>query len=180
MKYTITIFTLALALTACQKGQPEISVLRSLKGFSLTQTSALIKDRTPRDFRVTGTCDSQISDVLLSYDGGASYVSAASLSSFSLINCASSGTFEFVFSTSQSNLALAASEGTKNLLFRGSGDLGQTDPQSYLLTMPQGWHMVTAGSAALTDNGYKLTGRLRPITKAENNGYTLTGGLHQE
>lgn len=172
---------MAILLSSCKKGVPDISSLRELEGFSLNQNSISISDKVSPSFAISGQCQRIYSGIEISIDGGKEWKSLSSFSLSHSINCSVNGTFSANLSFANQPLESSgwSSSGVYHLLrFRGVSELGPSKSISLLLSKQSfGIGRITAGASnsTMTGGSYRLKGQVTSLTSAP----VLSGGNYK-
>jgi hypothetical protein len=169
---------IALALSACKKGSPEIENLRTLAGFSLDQNSFSVSNKTDPTFILTGTCSPTFTKIEMSFDAGVTWTSAASIAQSAVLNCQTTGKFRLDFSTGMHSAIPANSAAANGIFtFRAVSELGFSDLRQVSILQRQAGSMILAGAHVTTNGTYRLTGRIGGAMTAQTitPGYVLKG-----
>jgi hypothetical protein len=178
LKKFIFIFSIAIQMS-CKKGIPEIESLHKLSGFSLDQSVINLKSKSNTQvFTISGQCDTNISQIEISFDQK-KFESLSIYSNSQSVQCASSKNFSFsVDPTQNTQFNLPDSSNSKILYIRGSGDLGYTSLFTISLQyIGSSENRVTAGSGVQSNGVHILKGRIQTSNVSSSGSYILKGSI---
>lgn len=169
-----------LVLMSCQPGAPVVSLIGQVTGFSLNETVQNVKSKSSNKiFYISGKCNPAITDIEISFDNGATFVSLGNYAEGSYIkNCSSTGDFSYKINPqSKTEFSIPANSSFKDFKIRGFSDFGITSALN-LRRMVSSDFQVTAGSARITSGSMVLQGRLvSSIETSTGTPFRFTGSI---
>lgn len=138
---------------SCQPGAPIVTVIGEMGGFNVNETTQILKSKNSKNiFYISGKCNSVISDIQVSFDGGANFTSLSQFAESFTNNCSSNGTYSYKINPNNTiAFDIPVSSSFKDFKLRGMGDFGATVTQNFRrMISNSGDLQITAGSTVAT------------------------------
>ena len=189
LKLMLTLTSAALILNSCSPAALDVTTLTGSGGsFSVNQSIMSFSARdSMTSFNVSGSCSPIVNVLQLSFDEGATYISAEPYTTSYTMNCLSSGTYSMTIDpTSHSGFIVPLDRNYKHIVFRGTGDFGHTQAHNITLQITPGENTLgitntVSASAVVSISGVDttviLSGKLTQSVSQTTNGFSFNGGI---
>lgn len=184
-RHLYTILFLAFTLSACTDANPKVSQLKNLESFDLTTPQIATADLTA--VSVVAKCSSFITSVDVSFDAGATWMSATAYDATSTLNCGTTKEFKITLSQQKAPWsAMGITAGTiLPVQFRGNSRMGKKILRdlNVLFTPPAttSQEVLVGGQIVQTGTGLRMRSRARfqQQSVATGGGLILRGRISQ-